>query len=78
MRKGSNPGLCGYTELMQEDVLRKNTMVTARKQLKETYRSESVRYKVHCGEKLQLWNVETGRRGCCGILRQQEEAAVGT
>jgi hypothetical protein len=38
---------------------------------RDLHRRESGRYKVHCGEKLQLWNVEAGRRGCCGNLRQQ-------
>jgi hypothetical protein len=66
MWKESIPGLCGYTEWMQEEILRKNIMVTARKQLRDLRRSESGRHKVHCGEKIQLWNVETGRRGYCG------------
>ena len=40
MWKGSNPGLCGYNEWMQKEILQKNIMVTARKQLKETYTQE--------------------------------------
>jgi hypothetical protein len=30
---------------------------------RDLYRSESARYKVHCGETLQMWNGENGREG---------------
>jgi len=68
MWKGSIPGLCVYSEWMQEEILRENMKVTARKQLKETYTGVKV------GD--TKFNVE--RNFSCGMWRLGEEAAVGT
>ena len=68
MWKGSIPGLYGYIEWMEEEILWKNIMVTARKQLEETYT------RVKVGD--TKFTVE--RNLSCGMWRLGEEAAVGT
>jgi len=68
MWKGSIPGLCGYTEWMQEEILRENIMVTARKQLKETY----------TGVKVGDTKFIVERNFSCGMWGLGEEAAMGT
>jgi hypothetical protein len=67
MWKGSIPVLCGYNEWMQEEILRGNIMVTARKQLKETY----------TGVKASQTKFIVGRNFSCGMWRLGEEAAEG-
>jgi hypothetical protein len=68
MCKGSIPGICGYSEWMQEEILWKNIMATARKQLEETYR----------GVKVGDTKFIVERNFSCGMWRLGEEAAVGT
>jgi hypothetical protein len=68
MWKGSIPELCGHTEWMQEEILQKNIMVTARKQLKEICTGVRV-----CDTKFIV-----DRNFSCGMWRLGEEAAVGT
>jgi hypothetical protein len=68
MWKGSIPGLCGYNEWTQEAILRKNIMVTARKQLKETY----------TGVKVGDTKFIVERNFSYGMWRLGEEADVGT
>ena len=63
MWRGSIPGLCGYTEWIQEEILWKNILFTARTQLKETYTGvyvDGTKYSLDRTEVLVCEDWETG------------------